>query len=66
MPHSGQCNRERPPHIELKLADIEKLFGRGWPVVVTYHTRPHGSQPPERLSPASRTTHVSASLSFSG
>ncbi|MEH6629969.1 MAG: DNA mismatch repair endonuclease MutL [Halopseudomonas aestusnigri] len=27
-PHSGQCNHGRPTYIELKLADIEKLFSR--------------------------------------
>ncbi|MDF1751109.1 MAG: DNA mismatch repair endonuclease MutL [Alphaproteobacteria bacterium] len=27
-PHSGQCNHGRPTYGELKLADIEKLFGR--------------------------------------
>jgi len=27
-PHSGQCNHGRPTWIELKLADIERLFGR--------------------------------------
>jgi len=27
-PHSGQCNHGRPTYFELKLADIEKLFGR--------------------------------------
>ena len=27
-PHSGQCNHGRPTYIELKRADIEKLFGR--------------------------------------
>jgi len=27
-PHSGQCNHGRPTYIELKLADIERLFGR--------------------------------------
>ncbi|MBI4031510.1 MAG: DNA mismatch repair endonuclease MutL, partial [Proteobacteria bacterium] len=27
-PCSGQCNHGRPTYIELKLADIEKLFGR--------------------------------------
>ncbi|WP_264211989.1 DNA mismatch repair endonuclease MutL [Leisingera thetidis] len=27
-PHSGQCNHGRPTHVELKLADIERLFGR--------------------------------------
>ncbi|MEM1087123.1 MAG: DNA mismatch repair endonuclease MutL [Pseudomonadota bacterium] len=27
-PHSGQCNHGRPTYIELKLHDIEKLFGR--------------------------------------
>ncbi len=27
-PHSGQCNHGRPTYIELKLADIEKLFAR--------------------------------------
>ncbi|RIA47380.1 DNA mismatch repair endonuclease MutL [Dichotomicrobium thermohalophilum] len=27
-PHSGQCNHGRPTYIELKLHDIERLFGR--------------------------------------
>jgi len=27
-PHSGQCNHGRPSYVELKLADIERLFGR--------------------------------------
>ena len=27
-PNSGQCNHGRPTYIELKLADIERLFGR--------------------------------------
>ncbi len=27
-PHSGQCNHGRPTYVELKLADIETLFGR--------------------------------------
>ena len=27
-PHSGQCNHGRPTYVELKLADIESLFGR--------------------------------------
>jgi DNA mismatch repair protein MutL len=26
--YAGQCNHGRPTYIELKLADIEKLFGR--------------------------------------
>ena len=28
-PGSGQCNHGRPTYIELKLSDIERLFGRG-------------------------------------
>ena len=28
VPHSGQCNHGRPTYIEMKLKDIEKLFGR--------------------------------------
>lgn len=28
VPLSGQCNHGRPTHVELKLADIERLFGR--------------------------------------
>ena len=27
-PHSGQCNHGRPTYVNLKLADIERLFGR--------------------------------------
>lgn len=27
-PHSGQCNHGRPTYVELKLHEIEKLFGR--------------------------------------
>jgi DNA mismatch repair protein MutL len=27
-PYSGQCNHGRPTYVELRLADIERLFGR--------------------------------------
>ena len=27
-PYSGQCNHGRPTYVELKLTDIERLFGR--------------------------------------
>jgi DNA mismatch repair protein MutL len=27
-PHSGQCNHGRPTYVELRLGDIERLFGR--------------------------------------
>ncbi len=27
-PYSGQCNHGRPTYVELKLADVERLFGR--------------------------------------
>ena len=28
VPFSGQCNHGRPTYVELKLTDIERLFGR--------------------------------------
>jgi DNA mismatch repair protein MutL len=28
VPNSGQCNHGRPTYVELKLGDIERLFGR--------------------------------------
>jgi DNA mismatch repair protein MutL len=28
VPNSGQCNHGRTTYVELKLADIERLFGR--------------------------------------
>jgi len=28
VPYSGQCNHGRPTYVELRLADIERLFGR--------------------------------------
>ena len=28
VPHSGQCNHGRPTYIEMKIKDIEWLFGR--------------------------------------
>jgi DNA mismatch repair protein MutL len=28
VPNSGQCNHGRPTYVELKIADIERLFGR--------------------------------------
>ncbi len=28
VPHSGQCNHGRPTYVELKLPDVERLFGR--------------------------------------
>ena len=27
-PHAGQCSHGRPTYVEIKLADIERLFGR--------------------------------------
>ncbi|MGQ0664894.1 MAG: DNA mismatch repair endonuclease MutL, partial [Pseudomonadota bacterium] len=27
-PYSGQCSHGRPTYVELKLADLEKMFGR--------------------------------------
>ena len=27
-PNSGQCNHGRPTYVELKIADVERLFGR--------------------------------------
>jgi DNA mismatch repair protein MutL len=28
IPHAGRCSHGRPTYVELKLADIERLFGR--------------------------------------
>ena len=32
VPNSGQCNHGRPTYVELKLGDIERLFGRKSPL----------------------------------
>ena len=57
-PHSGQCNHGRPTYVELKLGDIERLFGRRVTRPSGRHTSSGNAPSPTRQKFPSNNRHM--------